>query len=114
MIRPDRSSSEDDVPYNREPLLKVQLHYLWKHLCSAPTAPDVRRSTRAHTRVKPHVTYVLPVIDRGSNDQHQSAIDVLSLALLLMLSPDGATGLLCICVRLRGRSRAYLCLIFRV
>lgn len=58
-----------------------------------------------------------PVIDRSSNDQHHCVIDVLSLFLLLMLSLDGATGLLetlcvcehvfnaCVCVSAQG----YIC-----
>lgn len=59
------------------------------------------------------MTYVLPVIDRSSNDQHQCVIDVLSLFLLLMLSLDGATGLPeTWCVRVCECSGAYLCLIF--
>ena len=58
-------------------------------------------SLHTHTHVLTHVTYVLPVIDRNSNDQHQCVIDVLSFFSLLMLSQDEATGLLetwCVCV----------------
>lgn len=61
------------------------------------TAPGMCVCVLACMCVLTHVTYVLPVIDRTSNDQHQYVIDVLSLLWLLMLSLDGATGLLETC-----------------
>lgn len=56
-----------------------------------------------------HVIYVLTVIDR--NDKHLCVIDGLSLFVLIMLSPYGAMGLLCV-VLLFECPGAYLSLIF--